>query len=468
MDLYAPIVRLALARLDAVRRRSGHYPMLRQLRDSQYWSPERLRELQFAKLNNLLRHAWRTCPWYRMRLDEIGYTPGEVFDEISFREVPLLRKTDIQSNRETLRSNGIRAGDLIPNQTGGSTGEPLKFFVDRGRMASRLAATLRHNEWAGFRPGDRVAILWGAAQDAPHLNTLSGRLRNALLERAMWLNAVRLDEATLHGFLDEFNRRQPSIILAYAHTLFLFAQYADSVGITPHSPRAIITSAEFLSDHERAVIERVFRSRVYDRYGCREVSILASECEAHNGMHINAENLYVEIIRDSRPCRDGETGEVIVTDLDNLAMPFIRYAIQDSAEPISGACACGRTLPRLRMAGGRVTEFLVTARGDLVAGAALTIFLSTAVAGVRQMQIRQHTLGAVTFRIVADKTTLQEAALKSRAAEFLGSDTQVAIEYVENIPRTSSGKYQFSVSSVAPAFLSRGLNQTANPEQVAR
>ena len=217
----------------------------------------------------------------------------------------------------------------------------------------------------------------------------------------------------------------------------------------------MITSAELLSDTERALIERVFRTKVFDRYGCREMSVVASECEAHDGLHINSENIFVEILRSGKPAEPGEPGELILTDLENHGMPLIRYKIEDSASAVSGECACGRTLPRLRITGGRVNEFLVTADDRLVAGTALTIFLLAETPGIAQMQIYQRERGKVIFRIVKDNYGFDERILLEKAQTFLGAGTQVAIEYREQIAREPSGKYRFSISEVAGEFLSR-------------
>src|SRR5262249_8373738 len=150
-------------------------------------------------------------------------------------------------------------------------------------------------------------------------------------------------------------RRRPRFVLAYARAAVLFARWAEARDLRLHRPDAVLTSAEVLEEDERAVIERAFGCRVFNRYGCREVSVIASECDAHDGLHVMAEGLYVELETPTGPARPGEMGSVLVTDLLNPAMPLVRYRIGDMASWAPGRCACGRGLPRLAKVSGRVT-----------------------------------------------------------------------------------------------------------------
>src|SRR5690606_30868307 len=217
--------------------------------------------------------------------------------------------------------------DLIPDMTGGSTGSPMQFYYDRHRLDSRVAATLRHNSWAGWQLGDLSAVLWGAPQDLQVGGTLA-RIRDWIIDRRILLDASRLTDEAMQHFAGELRRRKPKILQAYSNTLALFARYLRDHRITGINPQGIVCSAELLTDENRKLIEQTFGCPVFDRYGCREFAVIASECEVHDGMHINAENLLVEVLRDGEPCVD-QDGEIVVTDLRNLAMPMIRYRIKD-------------------------------------------------------------------------------------------------------------------------------------------
>lgn len=456
-DWFAPVVRRVLAPLDAWRSGSGHYRILADLRRSQYLPAEELERRALEKLNRIVRYAYNNCQFYRHSFAEAGYNPSDEITRESFRQLPELSKRDIQNNRDRMVSDQFEIADLVSNQTGGSTGEPLKMFHDPQRSHSRLAATLRHDEWAGFRPGDKFGLLWGAPRDMRDYQNIKSKLRSSLIERVLPLNATEITESKLEEYYHRLNDFKPVVLLAYAHTLYVFALFLQSREWRLPSLRSLITSAELLSARERKVIEEVFATEVFDRYGCREMSVVASECQSHQGMHINAENIYVEILSGDSPTPVGKAGELTLTDLENRGMPLIRYRIADSASPLAGECSCGRTLPRLAISGGRVNEFIVTASGSLVAGTAMTIFLSTAVPGVAQMQLYQSAPGELVFRVVRADGFI-ESVLLEKGREFFGSDMKLSIDYREHIEREPSGKYRFSISEVAAEYFMRGAS----------
>ena len=236
----------------------------------------------------------------------------------------------------------------------------------------------------------------------------------------------------------------------------LFARYLEARGLTPHRPQAIVTSAETLQDDERALLERVFGCAVFNRYGCREVSVIASECAAHTGLHTMAEGLYLEIETPTGPARPGVVGSIFVTDLLNHAMPLIRYRIGDMASWATGTCPCGRGLPRLERVAGRVTDFLVGGDGRLVSGVFLATYVVAQRPSLGQVQILQHEKGAVVFRLKPGRDFSPESDLvylRSATREYLGAEARVTTEVVASLPAEPSGKFLFSRSTVTPDFL---------------
>ncbi len=445
MSLHATLVRRVLHPLVAWRR--GEEAQLRYEREldrTQWLSEDELAALQRRRLAALLKHARERCPFYRDRIGSL--------DDI--RQTPILEKSDIQARGPEMVAEGW-AG-LIDNQTGGSTGRPLQLKMDRERKCSRSAATWRHNGWAGYRPGDRAAVLWGAPQDRPP-PTLKSRMRDWLMREPLWLDTGRITERSLSEFHAALVKQRPRIVLAYARSAVLFARWLERHGLRPPTPEAVITTAEVLEDEGRALIERVFGCRVFNRYGCREVSVIASECPAHAGMHVMAEGLLVEIETPTGPARPGEVGSVLITDLLNYAMPLIRYRVGDMAAWADGDCPCGRRLPRIERLAGRVTDFLVGAEGQMVSGAALTINLVAKRPSLGQVQIRQSRAGEVVFRVVPGRgfdAEADAAFLREAIRVYLGPSATAALEVVAEIPAAPSGKYLFSVSTVAAPFLS--------------
>jgi phenylacetate-CoA ligase len=456
MKLYQRLVRHVFTPLTLWH--SGDLAQLRYLREFErtQWLPaDELRRLQLARLRALLIHAYNRCPFYRQRLDQAGLAPHDVNRLEDLRVLPPLEKREIQENRERMVARDWPRADLLANQTGGSTGAPVPFFLSGDRKCSRAAATTRHNRWAGWEIGDKVAVIWGASRDRP-LTGWRSRLRDALLRRPLWLDTARLTPEGMQEFHAALLRYRPRIIQAYARSAVLFARYLRARGLQPHRPHSLVTSAEVLEADDRRLLEETFGCPVFNRYGCREVSVVASECPAHTGLHTMAEGLFIEIEGRHGPAAPGEIGRILVTDLLNYAMPLVRYRIGDLGAWAEGNCPCGRGLPRLRNVAGRVTDFLVAQDGSLVSGVYLATYVVAQRPSLGQVQIIQDRAGAVRYRLKPgrDFRPVEDGDyLRTATRAYLGDTAEVEWEAVEDLPPEPSGKFLFSRSTVTPTFL---------------
>jgi phenylacetate-CoA ligase len=451
MSLYSGLVRNIFFPLALLRR--GDRALARYFQEferTQFLSADELRRLQTDRLRALLFHAYSRCPFYHRRFDEAGLSPADVRSLEDLRHLPALEKREIQEHAADMIARDWPVNDLIRNQTGGSTGTPIRFYLCRDRKCSRAAATLRHNRWAGWEIGDRAAVIWGAPRDAPG-NTLRARLRGALLREPLWLDTGALTEETLASFHAALWRYQPRVVLAYARSAVLFARYLQTRGLEAYLPHSLITSAEVLEAEDRRLLEQVFGCPVFNRYGCREVSVIASECPAHRGMHVMAEGLYVEIETPDGAAASGQVGSILVTDLLNPAMPLIRYRIGDMGSWADGKCPCGRHLPRLARVAGRVTDFLVGSSGQLVSGVFLATYVVAQRPSLGQVQIHQQRAGHLTWKL-KPAPSFDPAAdgeyLRRATCDYLGAAATADVEPVHEFPVSPSGKFLFSQSTV--------------------
>jgi phenylacetate-CoA ligase len=452
MDWHATLIRTVIGPLWARWERSPYLRHYRRLVRSQYDTPEVIRDRQWATVQAMLRHAYDAVPFYRRRFDEAGLHPDRVRDFDDYQRVPILTKADIRAHKDALLSDQYPPQTLHTKRTSGSTGVALEIRVDEAAMQFKRACTLRSDEWSGWRFGEPVALVWG--DPAPYKNRWRGRLRNALLERTRGLDTLKMDQDALEQFAADLRRQPPSLIMGHAHSVYLFAEYVRSAGIHDIRPRGILTTAMVLHDWQRRAIEEVFACRVTNRYGCEEVSLIACECERHEGLHVNADGVYVECLRDGRPVAPGEPGSLIITDLANRAMPILRYQIGDVAVPADRRCPCGRGLPLLDRLEGREADYVVTPAGKLISGISLTDHLGTQIPGVAQLQIIQETVDRFRFRIVRGPefgpTSLER--LRAVVDERFGAGVTFECEYVERIPQEPSGKYRFCISKVENPF----------------
>lgn len=453
MDLLRPISRYLMVPLFAYRNRQADFKYVRETEEAQYRSPAELAGQQFEDLQRVLLHAREQCPFYATRFAEAGFDPARMTSVAELQKLPLLSKADIQQHRDDMIARNFPKESLVKNQTGGSTGSPLRFFHDRECIYRRQASTIRHDRWAGMELWDKSASLWGHRADFLPPSSFLSKVREATVSRRVMLDTSHITAQKLAQFVETLRQEKPTTYIAYANSLYLLARYIRERGLTDyHRPKSVITSAELLADDQRTLIESVFDCRVFNRYGCRETSVIASECEEHRGMHLCSDRLYVEFVNAGGVCGPDQLGEIVITDLRNYGMPFIRYRIRDMGSASADTCTCGRNLPLMNMVGGRVTDFLVTPAGDVVSGAAMTIYFVAHVPGVAQAQLVQKERDRLLVRLVKDASFGDESHAKIREAvkKFFGPRMTYEVELVPEIPSEASGKYRFSISEIDP------------------
>jgi phenylacetate-CoA ligase len=257
------------------------------------------------------------------------------------------------------------------------------------------------------------------------------------------------------SFTKRIQKERPRVLFGYASSLYQFAQFVRKSQIHGITFDGIISSAEVLPLALRQVIEETFQCRVFNRYGTKELGGVACECEAHQGLHISVENNLVEILDDDGVVGPGETGSLVVTNLNNLAMPFIRYSIGDEgAWEEGGGCSCGRGSPRLKTVEGRIVDQFITRDGRTswagFAGDGYSSLLAHP--SIKQFQIIQESLDKITVLLVKDgeipATNL--VRLESALHAAFGKEIEVEFRFPDHIDRLPSGKHRYAVSKVEP------------------
>jgi phenylacetate-CoA ligase len=448
LSRFAPILRRRI--LEPVWSRWSGAPVLaatRELEQSQWLSESVLRERQVTQLRRLVRNVYQTNAFYRHRFESAGVRPEDIQSLDDLRRLPFLTKEDARDRGHEMLSSGFTRSALMRAKTGGSTGKPVELFFTEEVSQLRNASGRRNKKWAGWNIGEPVGAVWG---NPVFPKTIWERLRAWVLAPTISLDTMKITPESVRAFEREWRHAQPTMLFGHAHSLFVLATLVDELGIKDIRPNAIIASSMMLVPHERAVIERVFGVRVTDIYGCEEVGLIAGECERHEGLHVNTDQLIVEILHDDgRPVAPGETGLVVVTDLLNEAMPFIRYRMEDMAELASSPCSCGRGQPTLARVVGRTADFLKRRDGSRVAGISLIENTLTKLPGIGQMQIVQETLDEVQLRVVPgpqfDDVSRRELVDYFRDT-FPGAT--INLREVTAMTQEHNGKYRFSICRV--------------------
>jgi phenylacetate-CoA ligase len=427
----------------------------RAMEVSQWWSAERLEELQLARLRALLAHARAHVPYYRDLFQSIGFEPDAVRAIADLAALPFLTKADIRANLEKLKAEGAR--NLARFNTGGSSGEPLIFFIGKERVSHDVAAKWRATRWWGVDIGDPEIVVWGSPIELGSQDRIR-EWRDRLL-RTRLLPAFEMSERKLDGFLAEIRAMRPRMLFGYPSALAHIARHArergqamDDLGV-----RVAFVTSERLYDDQRRDIEEVFACPVANGYGGRDAGFIAHQCP-DGGMHITSEDIIVEIVdRDGRPLPAGQAGEVVVTHLATGDFPFIRYRTGDVAVLDDRPCSCGRGLPLLKEVQGRTTDFLVAEDGTVMHGLAL-IYVVRDLQGIRSFKIIQESLRRTRLLLVTDDT-FDAASIPRIQEQFrtrLGAGVEVPVERVESIPAERSGKFRYVVSEVGPAGREQG------------
>ena len=418
------------------------------LEDSQYLPEHVLRQKQWIKLKEIIHYVYHHNKYYTYLFDRFGVTPNDIQGPDDIVKLPIITKKDIRTNYNVMISEGYEKTQLQRSKTGGSTGTSLEIFKTEECSELKNACARRSDTWSGWKPGEPIGAVWG---NPSYPTSFKSRLRNWLISPRIFLDTTNFNDKSVVQFAQEWQKVKPTLLFGHSHSLYLLALYVKNLKINEIVPKAIISTSMMLMPYERKVIESVFGVKVFDRYGCEEVSLIAAECERHEGMHINIEHIFVEFIKsDGNYAKPGEEGEIVVTDLLNRAMPLIRYRVEDVGVPSEKCCSCGRGLPLMERVVGRIADFLVRKDGGLVAGVSLIERTLTAIPGIRQMQIVQETVDDIVVNIVKELSISEngEKKLIYELKKALGSSVNIRLVSVDKILQEQSGKYRFSISHV--------------------
>lgn len=418
------------------------------LRESQFWDATTLEAWQLARLNELLEHARSSTTYYARTLRDIRL-PLESVEELAM--LPPLTKRDIVANHADLQSRTIDRGRFVASRTGGSTGEPMRYFWDKRGMDWNRASVYRSAEWAGVALGERTVQMSGSHFDY----TQSQKLQNKLvcfLQRYRELPVGILTDDILESYLERLNAFRPTSIWGYSSGIAALAEHAAQrhPGAPLDFVRAIITSSETLRPNQRRLIDSVFGpGRVHDNYGSREMYI-GAECRQHDGYHLHSEVLIVEVVDDAmQPCAPGVRGRILLTDLSNHAFPFIRYEIGDVGSLAPDApCPCGIRLPRLQTVEGRIAD-LVVLKDRVLSPPNFTLIFSD-FPGILGYQIRQDSIDALDVLVVrgAEYSDRVERYVMGSLQALVGEGVSLRLKLVDEIPVSESGKRRYIISQV--------------------
>jgi len=421
--------------------------LLHQIEQSQWYSPDVLEACQLEQLTTLLRHAWTTVPWYREHWRE-SFDPTAAATGASLARLPLLTRRNLRDGFEQLQSSACpkEHGPIHRQRTSGSTGAPVSVLTTGFTALYWRVFTLRDHLWHGRDLGRKLAVVRhrSSLETAPNWGVATA----GLVETGPAVgNSIRSDAGEILDWLD---RERPGYFFTHPSLLEALARLSIRQGRRLEGLLEVRTLAESLGPDLRELCREAWGVPLTDLYSSTDAGYIALQCPDHLHYHVQSEGLRVEIIdADGRACAPGEVGRVVVTTLQNYAMPLIRYDIGDYAE-LGPPCPCGRGLPVLKRILGRVRNMIVAPDGKSFWPAFGPLRLMD-VLPIVQYQFVQKSTTLIEARIVA-ATPLdarQEAQLRERVATRIPPGMELRITYCERIERSASGKFEDYLSEIA-------------------
>ena len=417
-----------------------------QLQRTQWWSADEIAGHQFRQLRELVGHALTNVPFYRQHMQRASIFAIGGVTPVSFVRWPILTRAELRANADALLARRLPAGHgaIAWNSTTGSTGEPVRIAVTEACRAYHAGAILRSQLWYGLDMSAKLAAIRPAAREEAFANW--GPPSSEVFDTGRSCSfSITRDPSEQFEWLC---REDPAYLLSTGNNLHSLLEESLRTKRRPQGLRALLSFADRPPPDLRELARATWNVPVYDTYSAAEFGPLALQCPHHEHLHVQSENLLVEILADDgAPCAPGETRRVVVTDLHNFAMPLIRYSLGDYA--MAGpACPCGRGLPVIARIAGRSSNMAVDPTGRRFWPLLSPKFwLDTPIA---QRQLIQKSPSRIELRYVAaaDLTPAQRSVVAAGLTQTLRYAYDYDFVRVAEIARQPGGKYEEFVSEV--------------------
>ncbi|MDU2663342.1 MAG: phenylacetate--CoA ligase family protein [Clostridium perfringens] len=416
------------------------------LKESQFWSEKKLEEYQLNQLKKLIKHAYETVPYYTKLFNNNNIKVSDINSFNDLKKIPYLTKEIIQDNLEDLISNKYNKQKIDYVTTGGSTGTPMGFYIDKKYDFEREWAFIA-NMWerVGYnvKSDNRMIILRG---DIPE-NSFYEYKNNKLI-----LSSFSI-EKNINEYINLIENYEPDFIQAYPSAIIIISNYINSnnIKIKLKKLKAIICGSENINENQRKDIEQAFNTRVYTFYGHTEHSCIGGECEKSNFYHLNSEYGYTEIIDKNgfEVKTEDKVGELVVTGFNNYVVPFIRYKTSDMAVVTNKKCTCGRNYRLIKKIEGRKQEYFVNSMNERVIFTWADYPLWQCKDKIWSYQYIQNNPGEVELNIhFKDNNEIYDLKKIEEAFKKYYKNIKININIVNNINRTKRGKFKYIIQNI--------------------
>lgn len=416
----------------------------------QWLSRSELQEYQDERLRKLITHAYEHVPYYHEVMTNSGLLPSDIRTAGDLHKLPLLTKDLIRQHMPRMISRKANRILLRHGHTTGTTGSPLDLRYDIRMCVVHHVVDWRQKKLAGMRYREPYACVLGKVivpirQERPPF------WRWNYVNNQLFLSSFHLKDENLPHYFDRLRQDKIEFLEGYPSTVFILAMHLIR-NKTTFPLRAVLTSSETLFSQQREAIEEAFCCKVFDFYGMAERAVYATECENHNGHHLNQDYGITEFLdRAGNPAPMGALARIVATSLHNFAMPMIRYVTNDCSSLKPDACSCGRSFPLMDGVATKNESIVTLPDGRLISPSVLTHPFKP-LYSVLGSQIVQKSFDELLVRIVRGPgySRADENKLRDAFRERLGDNIRVQIEYVAELPGGAGGKFRWVISNIDP------------------
>ena len=407
---------------------------------------EYIRALQQKKLQKLIKHSYKTVLFYKNRFQQAGIVPDDIQSISDLTAIPLLTREDIQEHYHQLVSTKADLTKCYRGSSSGSTGKPVVYLHDK--ICSSAGDAARYFGWglAGWNFGSSHMTIWG---NPACVNTdwkKPASVLKSFLFNETKLAAYKLTDKThFKKAVQLIKKGNFEYIYGYTNAIFLIANYAVEQNLQLPAIKGVFTTAENLMGYQRTIIEKAL-GPVYDFYGCGEINGIAFQCRKRDGYHLIDPHVIVEYGN----IMDGfGNQELIITDLDNYAMPLIRYQNGDMGIPDdSRICDCGLGFSKISKVSGRVSDIVKTPDGGIFT--VPSFFGSRLLKQIKglvryQSELVNHYQLIINIQTNDAFNHEQEDKIKEALNEYIPVSLKWKIKYTDEIKVSENGKFKIFI-----------------------
>jgi len=427
----------------------------KQLQSFRFWSEEEIEAFQLGELRKILRHAYDHTIYYHRLFDECGIDINRINKLSDIEKIPFLTRKLATKHHDELIADNCKKGNLIDQNTGGTTGQPLIFVIDIDTHAKHYACHNYGMSLYGYSPiRDKIATFTGVK--VPKKADRKRIYGYRMTKKRLVMSSYDISDETISEYVDTLNKYMPDYLMGYPSIIFLFAKCLEKNNLNLNFQlKGILCNSEGLYRYQREFLSLFFKCKVYLDYGHQERAVFAMPCEQSNWYHVVPLYGICEVIKEdgSIATNEGEIGEIVATGFVNYAFPFIRYKTGDIATITTKKCSCGRNWKLLSSIEGRVADYIITKDNTIIQFAPM-LFGShfKAYANIIEFQVCQDEIGKLRVRIVRGENYTKDDEIELTSGITSSINVDIVFEYVDTIDRTETGKHRYVVQKLKMNF----------------